>query len=235
MSAIAEARKLEATALVQLFKLDATPVGGVELNFTTDTVAGQSQVVFGGVTFIHLPVRVTGMKVSSTGPLQTPTLTIANSGSLIQEFVNTWGNLAGCKLTRIRTYARFLDNGATPNSTAFFGPDVFTIDRKASDTPEEISWELSVGNDMQGVYVGRTIIRDTCMARYRYFNPSNGQFEYAQAQCPYSGTRYFNKNDVEVFSPSLDEPSRSRKCCTLRFGENGELPFHGFPGILRGV
>jgi lambda family phage minor tail protein L len=234
MTFTAEARKLEPSALVSLFRLDATEVGGVELNFTNET-SGGNVVSFGGIQFFPIPVTFRGMTVSTTGPLQTPTMTLANTDGVVQEFVNTWGNLAGCRLTRWRTFARFLDDGAEPDPSAFYGPDVFKIDRKASDTPEEISWELATLADAQGVYVGRTIIRDVCMWRYRYYNPNTGSFNYDKAECPYTGSNYFDRNDQPVVAASQDEPSRTRKCCTLRFGENAELPFGGFPGILRGV
>lgn len=234
MTFTAEARKLEPSALVSLFQLDTTSVGGVILNFTNET-SGGNIVSFGGVEFVPIPVVFKGMTVSTTGPLQTPTMSLANTDGVVQEFVNTWGNLTGCRLTRWRTFARFLDDGAEPDPSAFYGPDVFKIDRKSADTPEEISWELATLADAQGVYIGRTIIRDVCMWQYRFYDAGAGVFRYNKAECPYTGTRYFDANDVEVFSAAQDQPSRTRKCCTLRFGERAELPFGGFPGILRGI
>ena len=231
---ITESKKLNPSAMVELYKLDASFAGGSTLAFTTETSAGEF-VSFGSEQYLALPVRVSGMSISGTGTIQTPTMTISNTDGLIQEFINTWGDLDGCRLTRWRTYAKFLDDGEAPDPSVFYGPDVYQIDRKSSDTPEEISWELSVMIDKQGVYIGRTVIRDTCMSRYRYFNPNTGQFEYAKAECPYAGARYFNKSNVEVFTASEDSPARNVGCCTARFGEGAELPFGGFPGILRGV
>ncbi|MCM7842235.1 phage minor tail protein L, partial [Enterobacter roggenkampii] len=48
--------------------------------------------------------------------------------------------------------------------------------------------------------------------------------------CDYAGTNYFDKNNNPVSDPSLDECSGTLTACKLRFGENNELSFGGFPG-----
>ena len=48
--------------------------------------------------------------------------------------------------------------------------------------------------------------------------------------CDYAGTRYFDKFNNSVDDPSLDECSGTLTGCKLRFGENEELSFGGFPG-----
>lgn len=229
-----EAVKLDPSALVSLFQLDTTVIGGPVYHFTTETRAGAT-ISFGSVTFTAVPIQITGMEISGQGSLQTPTLSIANTDGLIQQIVNSMGNLEGCRLTRWRTFARFLDGGSSPDASTFYGPDVYVIDRKSSDTPEAIQWELSALIDKQGMYVGRTVIRDTCMWRYREWNATTGTWDYSKAICPYAGTKYFDINNQEVSSPSADVPSRNVGCCKARFGENATLPFGGFPGIVRGI
>jgi lambda family phage minor tail protein L len=235
MSAIhQEAIKLNPDALIALYRLDMTPVGGEVLDFTTEGRAGQP-IRFGGKPFTSVPVEFSGMTISGTGSLQTPTMTVANTDGLVQELVNSLGNLEGCKITRWRTFARCLDDGASPDASSFYGPDVYLIDRKSSDTPERIQWELSALIDGQGVYIGRTVIRDTCMWRYREFNQATGKFEYANATCPYAGDKYFDKDNNPVSSPEKDAPARNLTCCRVRFGDRAPLPFGGFPGIVRGL
>lgn len=229
-----ETIKLDADALVALYQLDMSSVGGEILHFTTEGKAGQA-VSFGGVEFSSVPVELAGMTISGTGSLQTPTMTVANTDGFIQEILNSFGDLEGCKVTRWRTFARYLDDGVSPDSTAFYGPDVYKIDRKAADTPEQVQWEMSALIDSQGVYVGRTVIRDTCLWRYREFNALTGTFNYARATCPYAGTNYFDKNNKPVGSPAEDIPSRNVGCCKARFGDDAALPFGGFPGIVRGI
>jgi lambda family phage minor tail protein L len=226
--------KLEPSALVSLYQLDTTRIGGPLYHFTTETRAGNI-IRFGGVDFFAVPVRITGMDVSGQGPIQTPTLTVGNTDGFIQEIVNSFGNLEGCRLQRWRTFAIHLDDGEQPNTTAVYGPDVYVIDRKSADTPESIEWELSATIDQQGVFVGRTVVRDTCLWRYREFDPATGQFDYSKALCPYTGNNYFDRQNRPVTNPADDEPSRTIRCCRLRFGTNAVLPFGGFPGVVRGL
>lgn len=230
----AEATKLEPSAMVSLYQLDATRVGGPIYHFTTETRAG-AIIRFGGVEFYAVPVRVSGMSVSGQGPIQTPTLSVGNTDGFIQQIVNSLGNLEGCKVTRWRVFAKHLDDGEEPNSAAAYGPDVYVIDRKSSDTPEMIEWELSALIDQQGVYIGRTVVRDTCLWRYREFNEQTGTFDYSKAVCPYTGSNYFDRENNPVSLPSEDVPARNLQCCRVRFGEDAVLPFGGFPGVVRGL
>lgn len=229
-----EATKLTPTTLLSLYHLDTTSVGGPLYRFTTETRAG-AMVSLAGVDYYAVPVRITGMQISGTGPIQTPTLSIGNTDGFIQEIVNSFGNLEGSRLYRWRIFAKHLDGGEAPDPAALYGPDVYVIDRKSADTPEMIEWELSALIDQQGVFVGRTVIRDTCLFRYRRFNSATGLFDYTKAVCPYAGNNYFDRENQPVVLASLDVPSRNRGCCTARFGVNGDLPFGGFPGIVRGL
>jgi lambda family phage minor tail protein L len=229
-----EAGKLAPSAPVSLYQLDTTSVGGLQYHFTTETRGG-SKLMFGGVEFFAVPVRITGMQISGSGPIQTPTLSIGNTDGFIQEIVNSFGNLEGSLLTRWRVFAKHLDDGEEPNPAAFYGPDIYKIDRKSSDTPEMIEWELSALIDQEGVYIGRTVLRDTCMFRYREFNSDTGTFDYSKAICPYVGNNYFDRQNNPVSLPSQDVPSRSRECCRLRFGEGNPIPSGAFPGVVRGI
>lgn len=229
-----ETIKLDPDARVTLYRLDMTPVGGQVLNFTSHENTGHV-VRFAGVTFTALPVEFTGMTISGTGSLQTPTMSVPNTDGFVQAVLNTYGSIEHSIVSRWRTFARFLDDGETPDATAAYGPDVYVITRKTSDTPEKVEWELSASIDVQGVHVGRVMIRDSCMWRYRFWNNTTNQFDYSKAVCPYTGSKYFDKNNVEVFDPALDNPSRTKACCRLRFGENAPLPFGGFPGMIRGI
>lgn len=233
-SIASEALKLDPSVLVSLYQLDTTIVGGPIYNFTTETRGGV-ELAFGGSSFTALPVTITGMEITGQGAVMSPTLSIANTDGLIQEIVNTWGDLEGSRLTRWRTFARFLDGEPDADPTAFYGPDVFLIDRKSSDTPEQIQWELSALVDKQGLYVGRTIIRDVCMWRYRVWNSGSGTFDYSKAQCPYTGSQFWDENNQPVSSGAEDKPARNLECCRLRFGADAPLPFGGFPGIVRGL
>jgi lambda family phage minor tail protein L len=226
------AQSLTPGEYVSLFRLDATSVGGAMFYFVQGRVDGTG-IVHDGITYQSVDVEFEGFEVSGQGALPTPTIRFSNSDGLIQSAINTYGDLLGCELRRIRTFRQHLDDGSDPDPTAIFGPDVFKIDRKASENAVFVEWELSAAIDQEGKKLpGRQVIRDTCLVRYRAYNANTGTFDYSKAQCPYTGTQYFDKQNQPT-TAAKDQPSRTVDCCKLRFGEANPLPFGGFPGVGR--
>jgi len=228
-----EQQSLTPSGIVSLFTLDATSLGGPVMNFVQAT-KHKSLVKFGGVEYQPIDVEFSGLETSGQGALPTPTIRMANTDGIPQAMVNTWGDLTGCPLTRVRTHVRFLDGEPDADPSAAYPADFFRIERKSSENNVYIEWELSTSIDQEGKMIpGRTIIRETCLWRYRYFDVSKGKFDYSKAQCPYAGNKYFDINDREVSDPADDVPSRRLNCCKTRFGEGAALPFGGFPGVRR--
>jgi lambda family phage minor tail protein L len=219
--------------LIELFQLDLSFAGGNVLYFIQGA-AGTSPVSFGGIEYTPVDIEFDGMEVTGVGALPTPTVRVANAGGLPQGIINTYGDIVGCTLKRIRTFKRFLDDGEEPDSMAIIGPDVFRVERKSSENPVFIEWELSAAVDQQGKRIpGRVVIRDTCLWRYRQ-HQSGTTFIYPDGDnaCPYAGTAYFDEFDQPTTAAN-DRCSRRLTGCKLRFGQNAPLPFGGFPGVSR--
>jgi lambda family phage minor tail protein L len=228
-----EIQSLDTTAMISLFSLDTRDYGGSVLLFTQGYET-TSPVSFGGLIYTPVDIKFDGLETSGVGALPTPTLTLANTDGMVQAIVNAYGDLNGAQVTRTRTFARFLDGQPGADSNASIGPDVYRVERKVSDTPTEIQWELSAAPDQAGqVIPGRPAIRGTCLWRYRYWNGSS--FNYSNAMCPYTGTKYYDAENNPVTSAANDKPSRTVDCCKTRFGKNKVLPFGGFPGMGRGI
>lgn len=233
MSIQSEAQSLSPSGIVSLFTIDASSMGGPLLHFVQGS-ENNGKLSFGGIEYQPVDVEFTGLETSGAGALPTPTIRISNIDGLASALVSTYGELLGCPIYRIRTYTRFLDGQEDADPEAFFGPDIFRFERKASENSVYIEWELSAAIDQEGKQIpGRSVIRNTCLWRYRYFNNSKGLFDYSKAQCPYTGDKYFDINDQEVTDPAKDAPSRRLGCCRARFGRNNPLPFGGFPGVQR--
>lgn len=231
MSLQSESQKLAPDAFVSLFSLDTTSIGGPVLYFTPGRV-GDAGVVYNGVTYTPTDVEFTGLEITGAGALPVPHIKIPNTQGLWQSVITTYGDLLGCTLTRLRTYARFLDGAADADPLAFYGPDIFRVERKVAQNPVFIEWELSASIDQEGVKLPRrVVVRDTCLFRYRSWNGTS--FDYTKAICPYAGSSYFDINDQPVTDPAQDVPSRRKSCCVARFGEGNPLPFGGFPGVQR--
>lgn len=227
-----EVQKLDTDEFVSLFTLDATSIGGPILRFSKGAA-----VTFGGLVYPPADFEFNGLETSGVGAFPTPKFKIANSSDAIQAVVNTWGDLNGCTLSRVRTYKRFLDGEQDADPSAFFGPDIYRVDRMVDDNAQSIEWEMSTAIDQEGKMLpGRVIIAGTCMWRYRAWdkdmNAGAGAFDYSKAQCPYAGTQSFDINNQPV-SDEQDKPSRTLSCCRTRFGADQPLPFGGFPGAPR--
>ena len=227
---------------IALFRLDTTTIGGSVMYFchasrqkdADGNVIPAESVVYNGITYTPTDLEFEGFETSATGALPTPRLTLVNINGLWQAIINTYGDLTGCEIRRIRTFERFLDGQPDADPAAYMGPDVFRIDRKTAENNTTISWELSAAIDQEGKKLpGRVVIRDTCLSRYRRWDVNTSSFDYTLAQCPYAGSLYFDVNDDPVVSAALDRPSRTLSCCKTRFGSDVSLPFGGFPGAAR--
>ena len=123
------------------------------------------EIVWAGKSYMRFPVSAEGFAFQR-GQLPRPKLTVSNATglmSLILESVNlvTVGNdLTGATVTRIRTMARFLDAVnfpgssnplGTPDPTAEFKREIYTVDRKATENREIVEFELAAVFDLAGV------------------------------------------------------------------------------------
>ena len=96
---------------------------GASSNTTMDNY---NDIKFGGQVYQQLPIKAEGFEYAGKGSLPRPTMVVSNLFSTITAILNevnvkTTGNdLAGAKLTRIRTLERFLD-------AENFGTDFFLL------------------------------------------------------------------------------------------------------------
>lgn len=225
--------------LVVLFRLDATSAGGQVYYFAQGAYDTEG-VTFGGVYYTPVDVEFSDFETNGNGALPTPKMRIANANGVIQGMVNAYGDLMGCPISRVRTFRRFLDGEPEADPSAYYGPDHFRIERKVSENPVFIEWELSASIDQEGKMLpGRQVIRDTCLWRYRHYDPDDPTaaadgFVYPKgtAACPYAGTANFDRLDRPT-TKNKDVCARRLSSCEKRFGTGVELPFGGFPGVAR--
>lgn len=233
MSIQSVSQQLDQDPFVTLFRLDTQSLGGPIMSFVQSRF-DSAPVSFAGVVYDPVDVIFEGLETSGVAGLPTPRMRVSNTNGVFQAILNTYGDPLGCPLYRVRTYQRFLDGQPNADPNAYFGPDIFAVERRASETSKIIEFELSSSIDQEGKMIpGRQVIRDTCLWRYRSWNAQTQTFDYSKAQCPYTGTTYFDINDQPVAGAANDKPSRRLNCCKVRFGANKPLPFGGFPGSGR--
>ena len=167
------------------------------LRFHNNIRIFDSFIFWQGKTFFPAPIQAEGYEISSRGILPTPRLSMSSQSdqeteilSLIRRAIRKYGDIVGAKVTRIRTYAKFLDKnnfadiakydgtdgsylsafpeGYEPDPYAELPRDIFFIERKASESKTAIAYELSSSLDVEGIKLPRrTVQSKKCGFTYR--------------------------------------------------------------------
>ena len=234
MTAVAissEIQKLAPSSVIELFVLDLAIFGQGPVRFHAGTNALQQRVVWQGNAYEAFPIEVEGFEFNGNGQVPRPRLRVANVTGAITALVLTYQDLVGAKITRKRTLAKYLDavnfsggSNLTSDPLAEFADDIYYVDRKSRETRDVVEFELAASFDLEGVTLPRRqIVQNVCPWRYR------------GSECGYTGSNYFNANDQSVVSSIQDICGKRLASCQVRFGQNAELPFGGFPaaGLIR--
>lgn len=220
-----EIQKLAPSAVIELFIIDATNLGGGVFRFHAGTNELSQNVIWQGNAYVRFPVKASGFEISGKGSVPRPRMQVSNVLSAITALLLTYKDLQGAKVTRLRTLAKYLDasnfaGGVNPtaDSSASFPDDVYYIDRKVSENRVLVEFELTSAFDLQGVQIPRRqIIANTC------------PFLYRGAECGYAGTNYFKSDDTPTIEVSQDVCGKRLSSCKARFGSSSELSYGGFP------
>ncbi|MNZ98364.1 Phage minor tail protein L [compost metagenome] len=245
MSLNADYQKLEPGSEVRLFEVDGSAFGVVEiLRFHAHNIPHTEQEILAaggdesrlpaksiwwqGEEYSAWPCQIEGIEASTDGSSAQPKLSVANLDSSITALCLAYDDLLQAKVTIHDTLAQYLDakNFAAGSTTADPTQEklkVYYIDAKSGEDNETVEFTLSSPMDLQGLMIPTRQLHSLCTWCIRNkYRTGDG--------CDYSGTRYFDKNNKPVNDPSLDECNGTLSACKLRFGENNELSFGGFPG-----
>jgi lambda family phage minor tail protein L len=206
-------------AIIELFELQLNTAqhGTNDLyRFHAGTSLNNNGSVFwGGNEYIPFPIEADGFEYSGNGQLPRPKIRVSNILSTITALLLTLPDgLEGAKVTRIRTLARYIDavnfpGGVSPYSpdpTAEFPREIYTIDRKTVENRDVVEFELAAAFDLAGVSAPkRKCIANIC------------QWVYKSTECGYAG--------------ALPTCLKTLTDCKAHFGATAELPFGSFPGI----
>lgn len=220
-------QKLAPGDLVAFYELDMTAVGSTILRFHTGLNGLMANVVWQGLTYSAMPMQIEGFEITSKGTLPRPTVRISNISGLIGAYCKTYNDLVGSKLTRKRTFARYLDAVNFPGGVNLeadpnveFAKDVFFVDRKSTENREMVEFELAAAFDVQGVLLPRRqFIQNVCAWGYR------------SAECGYTGGAVAKADDTATTDLGLDACGKRPSSCMLRFGTYSPLPFGGYPAV----
>lgn len=185
-------------ALIDLYEIDFS---NLQINFEmieelygvnigADTVYrfcpminGTNPIIWQGKSFQPLPVKMEGFEQKADGTLSRPTLSIANPNGLFSKIVHSNKDFSNCKVTRKRTYVRFLDDEnfqnrnknqegknpfGSPDSDSHLPDDVYFINKKSNENKQYIEFELVSVLELENSPVpARVVISDSCGWAYR--------------------------------------------------------------------
>lgn len=198
------------------------------IRFHAGTNENLGPVVWQGNTYTPWPINAVEFATPSQGSPARPKLQVGNFGGTISALCRQYEDLLAAKLKRRRTLVKYLDavnftaGNPTANPAEEYPVETWIITRKANETPAAIEFELGSPLDLQGVKLPRRqVVAGTCLWAYR------------SGECGYAGGPVADYANNPTSDPARDQCSRTMRGCKLRFGEFGELPFGGFPGIAR--
>jgi len=222
----AETYKTQLPQIVDLFTVNIAailPPGSTDQSiyrFANWSQVNGSDVVYKTHTYTALPLETSGFELNTTGQLARPTITFANVGLGITALTNTYDDLVGATVQRIRTLTTYLDGAADADPNAFWGPDEWIVEQKSSENKLAISFQLAIPFDLEGRSLpGRRLLREQCQWIYKN-----------SIGCGYTGSSFFDAND-QATSAGNDVCGKRLTSCKLRFGSTSRLPFGGFPGL----
>ena len=173
------------TQLIELWELNGTAVGlDTVYRFVNSSSCNFQSVTFNGVSYMPFPIKVESMETDGKSSLPRPRLSVSNINGFVSNLLllNT-NSLDGATVTRRRVYARFLDAAnyptptpiwVTPDTTAAFPDEPFIINRKTTENPQVVQWELASPLEMNNVRLPRRqIIANICTWKYRQAGTCN--------------------------------------------------------------
>ena len=221
-------------ALVHLYIVDLSVLGG-GITRWADSSNDTSAIVFNGDTYTPLRIEADGFEWSGKGSIPTPTIRIFPTDGIKAAMI-AYKDFIGAKITRIKTFSRFLDGQPDADPNQKFADEVYYFEQKTLFNKNSVEWSLSSTLDQEGVELPKKrVLKDVCELVYRVYDDSvsPASFTYTavvDGGCPYNGASYF---DVEGNSVTIDLDKCGKRLseCKRRFGSNATLPFGGFPGV----
>ena len=158
------------------FNSNVTPtVPTVYLFHSGNNMKDSTDLIWQSNTYTRVPLKAEGFKYTGKGKLPRPTLTISNllgTVTTILQLTNqttAFSDLAGAKVTRRRTLARFLDETNFPSNnnpykvgsvdpTAELPREVYFIERKVIENREFVQFEMVGSFDLFGIAAPKKLV-----------------------------------------------------------------------------
>jgi lambda family phage minor tail protein L len=179
-------------AIVEMFDIDLEPITGDpndKFYFTNQLKPDDTKIQWKGNIYEPLPILSSGYEKNTTGQIAQPSLTVANIMGTFTDVIDSLDDLVGGKVTRRRTFGKYLDGEPQADTTQEFPIDIYYLERKASENALSITWQLASILDLEGLQLPRRIItQNYCQWRYR------------SSECGYTGAPTIGADDKTISS-----------------------------------
>ena len=156
------------SAIVEMFVLDASAIGGQVLRFVSGNNANHTDITWQGTPIPRCPASALGSEHKAQGTFPRPTVRFSNVLGAFSALCIEFDDLVGATFTRKRTFAKYLDGQPDADPTAAFPDEVFEVDRKSLENRNTVEFELASAMDVEGVMLPRRqVLAATCAWRYR--------------------------------------------------------------------
>jgi lambda family phage minor tail protein L len=145
-------------------------------------INGSNPIIWQGFSYQPLPINSEGFEHKADGRMARPKLLVANPDGLFSRILKANQDFVGCKITRKRTYVKFLDAENFQNRNSFeginpfgesdpdahFPDDVYFINKKITENRTSLEFELVSVLEIENAYIpGRVIHSNFCSWSYR--------------------------------------------------------------------
>ncbi|MCX8664911.1 MULTISPECIES: phage minor tail protein L [unclassified Gilliamella] len=217
--------KLEAGAIIELFDIDLSEIVGHKAVLRVHNGLNELRraIIWQGNEYEPYPIKAQGFERSGQGTSNRPTLTASNAYGILNGLIESYEGMIGAVVTRHEVLVKYLDaiNFANGNKHADPHCEIvsnYILEQVKQQTSRVVVFELALPCESDGAMLPkRIIIANTCGWIYR------------STECGYTGGAVADEFDQPTDDITRDKCSRCVAGCKLRFGQNGILPFGGFP------
>ena len=219
-------QRLDVGAEVRLFELDTTAfVGGSITRFHAGTDEFNTDITWNGNVYTASPIKMQGLEQTGEGTQTRPKIIVSNVLGTFYNLNLQFQDMVGAKITRITTFVKYLDAanfvGGNPDAdpTQKMPDEIYFIHRKITENKNMVEYELASPWDVEGITLPRRkVLANIC------------NWVYRSPECSYAGVPVAKRDDTPTSDSGLDDCGKRIVSCKLRFGNENELPFGGFPG-----
>lgn len=217
--------KITQDAIIELYDVDLSKITGEKslIRFHNGMNELRKPITWQGNIYEPYPIKAQGFEKSGQGTSNRPSLAVANISGLITGLSQNYNDLLGAIVTRHEVPVNCLDSVNFENGNPNADPmceivSNYVIEQLKSLDSGAATFELALPCESDGALIpARTIIANTCTWIYR------------SSECGYTGGAVADEFDNPTNDITKDKCSRCVVGCKFRFGQNGVLPYGGFP------